>query len=107
MGTVRSTSQTSRPTSRRSRPDARDDHERRDRVVSRPMREGAHRPYPAPTGPWLLRMTWHDLLFAHWRVDAASLRPRVPPGLEIETFDGSAWLGVVPFTMSGVRGRWM
>ncbi|MEX2672604.1 MAG: DUF2071 domain-containing protein [Phycisphaeraceae bacterium] len=50
-------------------------------------------------------MTWHDLLFAHWRVDAGALRRWVPRGLEIETFDGSAWLGVVPFYMSGVRMR--
>jgi uncharacterized protein YqjF (DUF2071 family) len=52
-----------------------------------------------------MAMRWHGLLFMHWAVDAARLRPRVPPGLEIETFDGRAWLGVVPFTMSGVRHR--
>jgi hypothetical protein len=48
-------------------------------------------------------MRWHDLLFAHWPVPAAELRPQVPRGLELDTFDGEAWLGVVPFTMSGVR----
>jgi uncharacterized protein YqjF (DUF2071 family) len=52
-------------------------------------------------------MRWHDLLFAHWRVDAARLREFVPPGLEIETFDGAAWLGVVPFRMSAIRHRWL
>jgi uncharacterized protein YqjF (DUF2071 family) len=66
-----------------------------------------HRPYPAPAGPWLMQMTWHDLLFAHWRVEASAMRARVPPGLEIEEFGGSAWLGIVPFTMSGVRARWL
>src|SRR4051794_8370159 len=66
-----------------------------------------HRPYPAPSGPWLMRMTWNDLLFAHWRVEAAAMRARVPSGLEIEEFGGSAWLGVVPFTMSGVRAKWL
>jgi uncharacterized protein len=52
-----------------------------------------------------MAMRWHDLLFMHWPVSVEALRPRVPPGLEIETFDGAAWLGVVPFTMSGVRHR--
>jgi uncharacterized protein YqjF (DUF2071 family) len=52
-------------------------------------------------------MRWHDLLFAHWAVDAARLRGLVPPGLEIETFDGAAWVGVVPFRMSGVRAQWL
>src|ERR1044071_6473413 len=50
-------------------------------------------------------MRWHDLLVMRWPVKADRLRERVPPGLEIDTFDGSAWLGVVPFTMSGVRHR--
>ncbi|MGH7503149.1 MAG: YqjF family protein [Longimicrobiales bacterium] len=50
-------------------------------------------------------MRWHDLLFAHWPVEAGVLRPLVPTGLEIETFDGMAWVGVVPFRMSGIRIR--
>jgi uncharacterized protein len=52
-------------------------------------------------------MRWHDLLFMHWPVSEAALRPLVPPALSIETFDGSAWLGVVPFRMSGVRPRFV
>jgi uncharacterized protein YqjF (DUF2071 family) len=50
-------------------------------------------------------MSWHDLLFMHWPVRAESLRAHVPPGLEIETHGGDAWLGVVPFRMTGVRPR--
>lgn len=50
-------------------------------------------------------MQWHDLCFAHWRVPAASLRVHLPDGLQLDTFDGSAWLGVVPFRMAGVRAR--
>lgn len=50
-------------------------------------------------------MSWHDLLFAHWRVPAATLRPLVPPSLAIDEFGGSAWIGVVPFRMTGVRLR--
>lgn len=55
--------------------------------------------------PWVLAMGWHDLLFAHWRVPREVLRPLIPPPLEIDTFAGEAWLGVVPFRMSGVRPR--
>jgi uncharacterized protein YqjF (DUF2071 family) len=50
-------------------------------------------------------MSWHDLLFAHWRVDERGLRPFVPAAFDIDRFDGSAWLGVVPFTMSNVAMR--
>jgi uncharacterized protein len=76
-------------------------------VIPGTPRPAAHRTYPPPRGPWLMRMTWRDLLFAHWRVDAGALRTRVPPGLSIDEHGGSAWLGVVPFTMSGVRARWL
>jgi uncharacterized protein YqjF (DUF2071 family) len=62
-----------------------------------------HRPYPVPSGPWVLGMSWRDLLFMHWPVGVEDLRPLVPPALSIDTFEGSAWLGVVPFDMTGVR----
>lgn len=64
-----------------------------------------HRPYPLPQGAWTMTMTWHDLLFAHWAVDAHLLRPLIPQGLELDTFDGTAWLSIVPFRMSGIRMR--
>jgi uncharacterized protein len=55
--------------------------------------------------PWVLAMQWHELLFMHWPVPASTLRGALPPGLTLETFDGSAWLGVVPFMMRRVRPR--
>jgi uncharacterized protein YqjF (DUF2071 family) len=48
---------------------------------------------------------WHDLLFAHWRCPISDLRPLIPSPLEIETYDGDAWISVIPFYMSGVRMR--
>lgn len=65
----------------------------------------AHRPWPLPTGPWIMAQSWHDLLFAHWPINAALLRPSIPAALSLDTFDGHAWLGIVPFRMSGVRLR--
>jgi uncharacterized protein YqjF (DUF2071 family) len=50
---------------------------------------------------------WHDLLFAHWPIPVEVMRPLVPAALPIDTFDGQAWLGVVPFRMSGIRLRGM
>ncbi len=65
----------------------------------------AHRPWPLPARPWAIEFTWHDLLFAHWPVDPAAVRELVPRQLELDLFDGRAWIGVVPFRMSGVRLR--
>ena len=65
----------------------------------------AHRPWPVPTRPWVGFMTWLDLLFAHWPIRPELLRDRIPPQLVIDTFDGSGWIGIVPFTMSNARPR--
>ena len=64
-----------------------------------------HRPWPVPARRWAMAMTWHDLLFLHWPVAPASLEAFIPPPLRLDTFDGRAWLGVVPFRMSGIRLR--
>jgi uncharacterized protein len=69
------------------------------------LEQVAHRPWPLPAGPWIMAQIWHDLLFAHWPVPEALLRPHIPARLAIDTFDGQAWLGVVPFRMFGVRLR--
>lgn len=64
-----------------------------------------HRPWPRPGRPWLMAMEWHDLLFAHWPVHPERLRPFIPPALTLQTFDGHAWVAVVPFRMAGTRLR--
>ena len=64
-----------------------------------------HRPWPMPDEPWLMTQTWHNLLFAHWRVDRAALRALVPQVLALDTYDDEAWLGVVPFFMTNVAPR--
>ena len=58
-----------------------------------------------PDSPWVMTQTWHDLLFAHWPVDAAALRDLVPAGFEIDLYNGQAWVGIVPFHMTNVAPR--
>ena len=48
---------------------------------------------------------WNDLLFAHWPMKAADIEPLLPEGLDADIFQGSAWLGVVPFWMDRVQFR--
>jgi len=49
-----------------------------------------------------LRMTWTNLAFLHWQVPVEEVRARVPKELELDLFDGAAWIGVVPFEMRNV-----
>ncbi|MDG2381314.1 MAG: DUF2071 domain-containing protein [Pirellulaceae bacterium] len=61
------------------------------------------RPAQKPAG-W---QKWRDLLFLHWPVPTAVLRPLVPKSLELDLHEGVAYVGVVPFKMEGVRTRWL
>lgn len=56
-----------------------------------------------PSGSPVMRQRWAELLFLHWPVDPAVIAERLPAGLHVDTFDGKAWLGVVPFFMESVR----
>jgi uncharacterized protein len=58
-----------------------------------------------PIFPWIMQQRWEQLLFAHWPIPAADLRPLIPPALEIDTYDGVAWIAVVPFAMRGIHFR--
>jgi uncharacterized protein YqjF (DUF2071 family) len=51
----------------------------------------------------VLHQRWHDLAFLHWPFAPAALRPLVPPGLELDIFDGRAWVGITPFRISRMR----
>ena len=58
-----------------------------------------------PRRPWVLGQSWRHVLFAHWDVDPARVRDGIPPGLELDTHDGRAWLTLAAFVMSDVRPR--
>lgn len=64
-------------------------------------------PLPLPPGPWQWQQQWADLLFMHWQVSAASLRPHVPAGLELDTWDGEPWVSLVAFRLRRVKHRWL
>ena len=46
---------------------------------------------------------WRWLTFMHWRYDAAIIQALLPELLTVDTFDGSAWVGLTPFVLAGLR----
>jgi uncharacterized protein YqjF (DUF2071 family) len=62
-----------------------------------------YRPAARPRG----FQSWRTLLFLHWPVSVSELRSIVPAGLEIDTHEGVAYVGLVPFAMEGVRPLWL
>lgn len=61
-----------------------------------------HRPWPLPKKRPLLSQIWQNLVFIHWEVSFEQIRTAVPEPLEIDTYDGKAWIAIVPFDMKKV-----
>lgn len=58
---------------------------------------------PPLSGRTTASQRWSDLLFLHWRVDAAQVAPLLPPGLTPDVHDGSSWVGLIPFRLDRAR----
>jgi uncharacterized protein YqjF (DUF2071 family) len=56
-----------------------------------------------PAGEPVMHQRWEDLLFLHWPIAPELLRPLIPGSLEIDTFEGQAWIGITPFHLEDVR----
>jgi uncharacterized protein YqjF (DUF2071 family) len=56
-----------------------------------------------PDGPVVMYQNWHHLLFLHWEIRPEELQRLVPAELTIDTFEGNAYVSLVPFTLTGVR----
>ena len=66
-----------------------------------------HRPFPMPDQPWIMTQVWNDLLFAHWPVDPGKLIGLIPSGLTLDLYKANAWISIIPFRITGMRGRGM
>ena len=60
-----------------------------------------------PLQPQKGSQCWSDLMFIHWQVDPDKIQETLPAGLTVDTFDGDAYLGIVPFMMSRVKVGWL
>ncbi len=56
-------------------------------------------------GPWIMRQSWHNLLFAHWPVAPEAIRHLIPQDLTLDTYGGQAWVGLIAFRLSGIALR--
>ena len=65
-----------------------------------------HLPFPMPSRKHTLSQEWRDLTFMHWEVDIVKLQAHLPEGLEVDTYGGKAYVGIVPFIMRNVRPTW-
>ena len=71
------------------------------------LTETEHRPWQLPRESWKFYQEWNDAIFLHWQVDYKELRNHVPSGIEVDFFQGSAWVSVVAFTMENIRPKYL
>lgn len=69
------------------------------------MGSRSDRTWPLPKQPWVMRMTWSELLFAHWAVDPDAVARLLPAGVTLDIRERKAWVGVVPFLMTNIAPR--
>ena len=60
-----------------------------------------------PKQPVVMYQRWRSLLFLHFSCDPEELQRLLPSSLTVDTFDGKAWVGLVPFRMEGIRARFL
>ncbi|HET8547104.1 MAG TPA: DUF2071 domain-containing protein [Bryobacteraceae bacterium] len=61
-------------------------------------------PYPPyPVDRPVMFQGWQNLTFLHWQYPEGLIRALLPSGLELDTFEGAAWIGLTPFVLTGLR----
>ncbi|TGL66793.1 YqjF family protein [Leptospira kmetyi] len=71
------------------------------------LSQTAHRPWPLPTTKPFMIQYWEELAFLHWEIPQKFLEEILPKGLEADTYQGKAYIGLVPFRMKGVRPMYL
>ena len=71
------------------------------------LQQTAHRPWKMPSSPWHYYQEWNEALFLHFAVPAAEIEQQLPKGIELDVFEGQAYLSVVCFRMQNIRPRYL
>lgn len=66
-----------------------------------------HREYPPPNEFWIMTQQWNHLLFMHQPFPEDMIKALLPEGLELDTYEGRAWISIIPFKVTGMRMRYM
>ncbi|WP_298315865.1 DUF2071 domain-containing protein [uncultured Aquimarina sp.] len=69
------------------------------------LKNTLHRPWDIPNEPWKYYQEWNNAIFLHWKVDYDELKKFVPKELEIDLFEGNAWVSLVAFSMEKIRPK--
>ncbi len=71
------------------------------------LAQNAHRPWSLPKGKWAYYQEWNRAIFLHWQVNVETLQKCLPHELEIDLFNGQAWVSLVAFMMEKIRPNYL
>lgn len=71
------------------------------------LKHVAHRPWPVLDEPWKYYQEWNRAIFLHWELEENQLKKHLPDGLDLDLFEGKAWVSLVAFTMEKIRPRYL
>ena len=71
------------------------------------LNQVSHRPWNIPEGNWHYYQEWNLVLFFHWVIPEEIIKPLIPSNLELDLFEGKAYISLVPFTMQRIRPRYL
>ena len=68
----------------------------------RSVRLVSHVVCPNPVKRPVMKQQWRDLAYIHWEYEPEEVQALLPAGIEVDTFDGKAWVGLIPFSMRNI-----
>jgi len=71
------------------------------------LNQVSHRPWEIPEGKWRYYQEWNHVLFFHWVIPEEIIKLLIPSNLELDLFEGKAYISLVPFTMQKIRPRYL
>lgn len=77
------------------------------RVYQHILQQTAHRSIPIPDRPWVMSQRWDHLLFMHRRVSKDVVNEFIPRALDLDTYNGEAWISIIPFEVNDMHARAM
>src|SRR4051812_13360722 len=75
--------------------------------IAKILQAKSHRQWAVPRRSWKYYQEWHDVFFLHWPVPVKMLAPLLPAGLQLDLFNGEAWISVVGFTVKNMHPRFL
>lgn len=71
------------------------------------LQQVQYRQYPLPDEPWLHYQEWYNNIMLHWKIDKDTINQYIPQGIELDLFEGDAYVSIIAFSVKKLRPRFL